>query len=74
MTSRFSRIDTNVINTEIVEGLGDLNLLGGVEEGIGKLLALSQRALDDLERVDVAEKVRDGLVGVPDVYGSVYLG
>ena len=34
-----------------------------VEKGIGELLALPQRALDDLELVCVGEEVLDGLVG-----------
>lgn len=34
----------------------------GIEKGIGKLLAFSQRALDDLEFARVGEEVTDGLI------------
>jgi len=56
-----------VVNTKVVQCLGDLNLLGGVEESVGELLSLSQGAFDDLERVDIAEKVGDRLIGIPAV-------
>lgn len=36
----FSRM-THVVNTEIVQGLGNLDLLLGIEEGIGKLFTLT---------------------------------
>jgi hypothetical protein len=62
--------ESYVINTKVVQRLSDLNLLGSVEESIGELLALSQGALNDLEGVDIAEEVGDGLVGVPGVDGS----
>ncbi len=45
---------THIVNPKIVQRLGNLDLLGGVKEGIGKLLAFSQCALDDLEVRDVA--------------------
>ena len=53
-----------IINTEIVQGFGNLNLFSSIKESIGKLLALSQGTLNDFERVDIAEEVRDGLVGI----------
>lgn len=55
---------THVINTEIVQSLSDLNLLGGVEESIGELFTLSQCALNDLEIRDVTQEVADWLVWV----------
>jgi hypothetical protein len=55
---------THIVNTEIIQSLGDLDLLGGVKESIGELFALSQSALNDLEIRDVAQEVADGLVWV----------
>jgi hypothetical protein len=40
---------THIVNTKIIQSLSNLNLLLGVEEGVGKLLSLSQRTLNDLE-------------------------
>ena len=40
---------THVVNTKIIQSLGDLNLLLGVKEGIGELFTFSQRTLNDLE-------------------------
>lgn len=37
----------DVLDTEIIERLGDLNLLGGVKESVGELLAFAQGGLDD---------------------------
>ena len=48
---------THVVDTKLVEGLGDLNLLLGVKESVGELLTLTERTLDDLEAGDIAEKV-----------------
>lgn len=48
---------THVVNAKVIERPGDLDLLLGGEEGIGKLLALTEGALDDLESRDVAEEV-----------------
>jgi hypothetical protein len=45
---------THIVNTEIIQSLGDLNLLFGVKKGIGKLFTLSQGALDDLKARNVA--------------------
>lgn len=50
---------THVVNTELIQGLGDFNLLLGVKEGIGELLTLTQGTLDDLETRDIAQKVGD---------------
>ncbi len=65
---------THIINTEIIQGLGDLNLLFGVEESIGKLLALSQGTLNDLEIRYIAQEVTDGLVWVRSVRVGIGLG
>lgn len=50
---------THVVDTKVVEGLGDLNLLLGIKKGIGELLALTQGTLDDLEAGDIAQEVGD---------------
>lgn len=54
----------DVVDAEVIESLGDLDLGLGVEEGVGELLAFSQGALDDLEARDIAQEVADGLVGI----------
>lgn len=43
------RGELDAVNTKLVQSLSDLDLGLGVEVGIGKLLALTQRRLDDLE-------------------------
>lgn len=56
---------THVVNTELIQSLGDLNLLFGVEKGVGKLLTLTQGAFDDLEPRDIAQEVgNSGIVTV----------
>lgn len=55
---------THIVNSKFVQSLGDLNLLSGIEEGVGELFTLSQRTLDDLEIRDIAQEVADGLVWV----------
>jgi hypothetical protein len=55
---------THIVNTKIIQSLGDLNLLCGIEEGISELLTLSQRTLNDFEIRDIAQEVADGLVWV----------
>ena len=65
---------THIVNSKIIQRLGNLNLLLGVEEGIGKLFALSQSAFDDLEVRNIAQKVADGLVWVCSVGMGVGLG
>lgn len=44
------------------QGLCNLELGLGVEEGVGKLLALTKRTLNNLETVDIREVVLNGLV------------
>lgn len=58
------RGEFDVINAELIQGLGDLDLGLGVEEGVGELFAFTKGALDDLEVGDIAQKVLDGRVGV----------
>jgi len=48
------RGELDVVDAEGIEGLGDLDLGLGVEEGVGELLALTEGGLDDLELGDVA--------------------
>lgn len=62
---------THIVNTKIIQGLGNFNLLGSVEESIGKLFTLSQSTLNDLEVRDITQEVaywlvwvRSGRVGV----------
>lgn len=68
---RFS--ESYIVNAEIIQRLRNFNLLGRVEKGISKLLALSQRALNDFKRADVAEEVRYRLVRIPAVDGRARL-
>lgn len=49
--------ELDAVNTEVIEGLGDLDLGLGVEVGVGELLTLTQGRLDDLEVGDVGEEV-----------------
>lgn len=55
---------THIVNTKIIQGLGNFNLLGSVEESIGKLFTLSQSTLNDLEVRDIAQEVAHWLVWV----------
>lgn len=55
---------THIVGAKFVKGLCDLNLLLGVEESIGKLLSFSERAFNDLETGDIAEKVADWLIWI----------
>ena len=43
------RGEFDVVDAEVVQGLGDANLGLGVEEGVGELLALAEGGLDDLK-------------------------
>lgn len=59
---------THIVNTELVQSLGDFNLLLGVEKGVGELLALSQGAFNNLEAGDIAQEIGDAdivAVGIP---------
>lgn len=53
---------THVVNAEVVQGLGDLNLLLSVKECIGELFAFSQSTLDDLETRNIAQEIGDANV------------
>lgn len=58
--------ELDVLDTEGVQSLGNRDLGLGVEEGIGKLFALSQCALDDVEIGDVGNQVGGtGSIWVP---------
>lgn len=50
---------THVVNTKVVESLGNLDLLLGIEESVGELLTLTQSTLDNLETGDIAQEVGD---------------
>lgn len=65
---------THVVHTELIESLGDLDLLLGVEEGIGKLLTLTQSRLDDLETGNVAQEIGDADVVAVGVAGGGGVG
>lgn len=58
---------TDIIRSEVIQSLCNLNLLVGVKECIGKLLPFSQGALDDLKTGDVAEEVTNRLVWISRV-------
>lgn len=55
---------THVVCSEVVQSPRYLNLLFGVEKGVGKLLPLSEGALDDLKARNIAKVVADRLVWV----------
>lgn len=56
---------THVVNTKVIEGLGNLDLLLGVKEGVGELLTLTEGTLNDLETGDVAQEVGNtGVVAI----------
>lgn len=48
---------THVVNTKVIESLGDLNLLFGIKKGVGELLAFTQCTLNDLKPGDIAQEV-----------------
>jgi hypothetical protein len=58
------RYVTHIVHTKVVQRLGDLNLLLGIEEGIGELFTLTQSTLDNLEAGDIAQEVANWLVWV----------
>jgi hypothetical protein len=65
---------THIINTKIIQRLGDLNLLLGIEKGIGKLFALSKGTFDNLEVRYIAQVVANWLVWVRTSRMGVRLG
>lgn len=48
---------THVVNTEVIQSPGDLDLLLGIEESVGELLTLTQGALNDLEAGNIAQEI-----------------
>lgn len=48
---------THVVNTKLIESLGNLDLLLGVKESIGELLTLTKGTLNDLETGNIAQEV-----------------
>lgn len=62
---------THVVHTELIQSLGDLNLLLGVEESVGELLTLTESGLNDLESRDVAQEVGDTDAVTVGVTGGV---
>jgi hypothetical protein len=65
---------THVVHTEVIEGLGDLNLLLGIEESVGELLTLTQSRLNDLEAGDIAQEIGDANVVAVGVAGGGGVG
>lgn len=61
---------THVVHTKVIESLGDLNLLLSIKEGVGKLLALTQSTLDNLETGDIAQEIGDADIVTVRVAGS----
>lgn len=55
---------SHIIHPEVIQGFGNFDFLGRVEERIGELFSLPQCALDDLESRNIAQEVSDGLVWV----------
>lgn len=65
---------THVVNTEVVQGFGNLNLLLLVEKGIGELFTLPQSTLNDLEVPYIAQVVANRLVWVVSGWVRIRLG
>lgn len=57
-------IVTHIVCPKVVQCLGNLNLLLGVEEGVCELFTLTQRTLNDLKSRYIAQEVADWLVWV----------
>jgi hypothetical protein len=55
---------THVVDTKVIQCLGNLNLLGSVEKSVGELLALTESGLNDLETRDIAQEIGDTAVWV----------
>ena len=59
---------THVVNTKVIQGLGDFDLLFGIKESIGELFTLTKGTLNDLKPGDIAQEVGYAnvvAVGVP---------
>lgn len=61
---------THVVDTKVIQSLGDLNLLLGIKKGVGELLALTQGALNNLEARHIAQEVGDADIMAVRVAGS----
>jgi len=61
---------THIVDTKLIQGLGDLDLLLGIKESVGELLALTKGALNDLEARDIAQEVGDTSVVAVRVTGG----
>jgi hypothetical protein len=64
---------THVVDAELIQSLGDLDLLLGIKESVGELLTFTEGTLNDLEAGDIAEEVGHTdvvAVGIPG-YGGV---
>ena len=61
---------THVVDTKVVQSLGDLDLLLGIEESIGELFTLTQGTLDNLEAGDIAQEIGHAGVVAVRVAGS----
>lgn len=48
---------THIVHTKVIESPGDFDLLLGIKECVGELLALTQGALNDLKAGDIAQEV-----------------
>lgn len=56
---------TYIVNTKLIKGLGNLDLLLGIKKGIGELFTLSQCTLNNLKTGDIAQEIGDtGVVAV----------
>lgn len=65
---------THVIDAKVIQRLRNFDLLLGIKEGVGKLLALSQCTLNDFEAGDIAQEIRDAgvvAVGIPGGWARV---
>lgn len=59
---------THVVNTKLIKGFGDFNLLLSIKKGIGELFTLSQCALNNLKTGDIAQEIGDAgvvAIGIP---------
>ena len=65
---------THVVHTDDIESLGNLNLLGGIEESVGELLSLTQGRFDNLEARDIAKEIGDASVVAVGVAGCGGVG
>ena len=61
------KIESYIVHTEFIQRFGNLNFFLCIEEGVGELLAFSQRTLDDFKRGDIAQVVGYRLVRIPRV-------